>query len=127
MPDHSFALPPTAASPRAARERAARELEGWGNAESRQAVLLLISELVTNAVVHAGSTVRVDLAVQDGGLVLVKVHDESPDQPVGRRQRADEQGGRGLHLVELLASRWGVQGDSTGKSVWFEMQADHRS
>ena len=121
MSEHSFALPPAPTSPREARVRAARELEEWGDPEARHAVLLLISELVTNAVVHARSTVTVDLAVSDDGPVLVRVHDESPVRPVPRRHHADRPGGRGMHLLESLAARWGVEETQTGKSIWFEV------
>jgi anti-sigma regulatory factor (Ser/Thr protein kinase) len=119
--EHSFALPPAPTSPREARERAARELEGWGDPEARHAVLLLISELVTNAVVHANSTVTIDLAVTDDGPVHVAVHDESPIHPTPRRNHTDRDGGRGLQLLESLAARWGVEENRTGKSVWFEV------
>jgi anti-sigma regulatory factor (Ser/Thr protein kinase) len=119
--EHSFALPPAPSSPREARDRAARELQGWGDPDSRHAVVLLISELVTNAVVHARSTVTVDLAVSDDGPVLVKVHDESPVRPTRRRHHADRPGGRGMHLLESLATRWGVEESRIGKSIWFEV------
>jgi anti-sigma regulatory factor (Ser/Thr protein kinase) len=86
-----------------------------------ETLILLISELVTNAVVHARSTVTVDLAVTDDGPVLVRVHDESPVRPIARRHHADRPGGRGLHLLESLAARWGVEQTGTGKSIWFEV------
>ena len=121
MPEHSFALPPAASSPREARDRVARELQGWGDPDSRHAVVLLISELVTNAVVHARSTVTVDLAVSDDGPVIVKVHDESPVRPTPRRHQADRPGGRGMHLLNSLATRWGVEDSRIGKSIWFEV------
>jgi anti-sigma regulatory factor (Ser/Thr protein kinase) len=119
--EHSFALPPESSSPREARARAARELEGWGDPDTRHAVLLLISELVTNAVVHARSTVTIDLAVTDDGPVHVAVHDESTIRPTPRRHHADRPGGRGMHLLESLAARWGVEESRTGKSIWFEV------
>lgn len=121
MSENSFALPPAPTSPGEARERAARELEGWGDSDARHVVLLLISELVTNAVVHAGSTVVVDLAVSDGGPVHVNVHDESTVRPTARRNQADRPGGRGIHLLESLAARWGVEESRTGKNIWFEV------
>ena len=121
MSEHSFALPPAPTSPREARVRAARELQEWGDPDARHAVLLLISELVTNAVVHARSTVTVDLAVSDDGPVLVRVHDESTVRPTARSHEADRPGGRGMHLLESLAARWGVEETQTGKSIWFEV------
>ena len=121
MSEHSFALPPAPTSPREARDRAARELAGWGDPDSRDAVVLLISELVTNAVVHARSTVVVDLAVRDDGPVLVKVHDESPVRPTPRRHHDGRPGGRGMHLLESWATRWGVEVSRNGKHIWFEV------
>ena len=123
MSEHSFALPPVPTSPREARERAARELGGWGDADARDAVILLVSELVTNAVVHARSTVTIDLAVLDDGPVHVNVRDESTVHPTTRRHLPDRPGGRGMHLLESLAARWGVEVSKTGKSIWFEV--DH--
>ena len=122
MSEHSFALPPAPTSPRLARDRAARELAGWGDPEARHAVLLLISELVTNAVIHARSTVIVDVAVTGDGPVHVTVHDESPVRPIARHHHADRPGGRGMHLLESLAARWGVEESRSGKSVWFEVE-----
>jgi anti-sigma regulatory factor (Ser/Thr protein kinase) len=119
--EHSFALPPASTSPREARVRAARELEGWGDPDTRDVVLLLISELVTNAVVHARSTVTIDLAVTDDGPVHVNVHDESTVRPTARRHQSDRPGGRGMHLLESMAARWGVEESRTGKSIWFEV------
>lgn len=121
MAEHSFALPPAPTSPREARVRAARELEEWGDADARHAVLLLISELVTNAVIHARSTVTVDLDVTDEGPVLVRVHDESTIRPTARGPQSDVPGGRGMHLLESLAARWGVEASGSGKSIWFEV------
>lgn len=121
MSEHSFALPPAPTSPREARVRAARELEEWGDADARHAVLLLISELVTNAVIHARSTVTVDLDVTDDGPVLVRVHDESTIRPTARSHHADVPGGRGMHLLDSLATRWGVEETGTGKNIWFEV------
>ena len=80
---------------------------------------LLVSELVTNAVVHAGTPVEIGVAVLEDLTVAVTVSDGSPHAPV-TRDYADTAGtGRGLLLVQELADRWGVQVTPAGKSVWF--------
>ena len=85
---------------------------------------LLVSELVTNAVVHGRSDVTLSLAVADGALE-VGVTDRSPRQP-GSAVAADwwAEGGRGLRLVDLLADEWGVAPIATGKQVWFRLAVD---
>jgi two-component sensor histidine kinase len=81
--------------------------------------VLLVSELVTNAVVHAACDVR--LRVTAGSPVRVEVHDENPEPPRARAREPLEVGGFGLVIVESVASRWGVEPQPTGKVVWFEL------
>jgi anti-sigma regulatory factor (Ser/Thr protein kinase) len=83
---------------------------------------LLTSEIVTNAVVHAHSGVRVSVEGVDGG-VRISIADSDPLVPAVRRPVDEAEHGRGLHLVETLADRWGVEPGETGKSVWFELKA----
>lgn len=86
---------------------------------SRTAVLLT-SEVVTNALLHARSEAR--LGVLCGrSTVRVEVGDDSPDHPRLVTAAADAPSGRGLWLVDLLAGAWGVVDDSAGKVVWFEL------
>lgn len=85
--------------------------------------LLLVSELVTNAVLHAKTAIGLTVA-QRAGTVRVSVADDSPEGPVRRAATLDSFGGRGMTLIDTLATRWGVErhpGD--GKTVWFELQA----
>ncbi|MEV5414061.1 ATP-binding protein [Thermopolyspora sp. NPDC052614] len=88
---------------------------------------LMVSELVTNSVVHSDSRNggRVTVVVTEcGGLIHVDVIDEgSKSQP---RVQADSsaEGGRGLFLVDFLAERWGVCDDAAGRTVWFEVKVD---
>ena len=84
-------------------------------------VLLLVSELVTNAVTHAHTAVLVQVWAV-GGQVQVHVHDGV--FPYRQLQRCATLGvgrGWGLRLVDTLATRWGVQGEPTGKYVWFHV------
>ena len=84
---------------------------------------LLTSELVTNAVIHAGSPAELSVSVSDGS-VRVEVTDQAADRPVLRRQSVDATGGRGLVIVDDLADRWGVvQIPDDGKTVWFELRS----
>jgi anti-sigma regulatory factor (Ser/Thr protein kinase) len=82
---------------------------------------LLLCELVTNAVVHAGGVTIVRLGLDDHTLrVTVCDHIEAP--PVTRNAAPDADHGRGLALVEALAARWGVdRAQPPGKCVWLEL------
>jgi anti-sigma regulatory factor (Ser/Thr protein kinase) len=84
---------------------------------------LLTSELVTNAVRHGGSRAVID-AHAPGGVLRVSVQDDNPALPVvGDHPDLTSESGRGLHLVDALASRWGVEKapQGEGKAVWFEL------
>jgi anti-sigma regulatory factor (Ser/Thr protein kinase) len=82
--------------------------------------MLLTSELVTNSVLHADSDVTVTVAVADG-LVEVGVADGSQVLPNQRTGNAQEEGGRGLWLVALVAEEWGIVSMPAGKQVWFRL------
>ena len=91
-------------------------------AESLEAVLLLTSELVTNAVHHGAGPVAVHVA-WGGGAVRVEVEDQSPGWPVVQAIDREALNGRGLILVDGLSSGWGVLAGGTGKTVWFTLDA----
>jgi anti-sigma regulatory factor (Ser/Thr protein kinase) len=110
-------LPRDVSTPAAAR-RVARAFAG-GN-EHGDAIVLLVSELVTNVVVHTDSDVALQLGQFDDH-VRVDVSDRGSGSVTMRE--ADGAGGRGLRLVEALAARWGVDVDQDGKTVWFEVEA----
>jgi anti-sigma regulatory factor (Ser/Thr protein kinase) len=113
-------LSPHPTSARAAREFVARTLLGWGRPDQTEAAVLLTSELVTNAIIHARTEVAVTMQLA-GEALRVVVLDESIEQP-SRRSGTDEiGGGRGLRLVEALAASWGVSPEGQGKAVWFEL------
>lgn len=84
---------------------------------------LLTSELVTNAVLHAGTTVELRVSNEEDG-IRVEVSDQSAAAPQRRRYSAEAATGRGLGLVEALASSWGTRTGSRGKTVWFTLQPD---
>lgn len=83
---------------------------------------LLVSEVVTNALVHAGTPVEVRARVGERGL-RVEVSDGSPRVPVVRHYASLTATGRGLLLIEELVDRWGVDSLAAGKCVWFELEA----
>jgi serine phosphatase RsbU (regulator of sigma subunit)/anti-sigma regulatory factor (Ser/Thr protein kinase) len=102
--------------------------------------LLLTTELVTNAVVHAGTEVTLDLLADPTGLT-VTVLDAAPGPLIvarslagedGDTDEADEERGRGLLLLDRLSDRWGTVHHDDGKGVWFHLPrvpapADHRT
>jgi anti-sigma regulatory factor (Ser/Thr protein kinase) len=88
--------------------------------------LLLVSELVTNAVVHARSgAIRLEVQVDDGTLRCVVVDDDPDRQPTVRADAAKGVGGLGLVIVDAVATRWGCDIDGDTKSVWFELDPEH--
>jgi anti-sigma regulatory factor (Ser/Thr protein kinase) len=82
---------------------------------------LLVSELVTNAVVHAHSPAVISME-HSAHLLTVSVCDESMAEPSLRQCAPTDIAGRGLMLVDRLASRWGVETENGGKRVWFELR-----
>lgn len=108
-------------SARAARRFVTSTLTRWKCQHVADMVALLTSELVTNAVVHARSGVRLTL-VLGRAAVRVEVADDAPGRPVLRRAGPESLSGRGLTLLDAIADRWGVEHATPGKSVWFEVR-----
>jgi DNA-binding NarL/FixJ family response regulator len=104
-----------------ARRFVAGTLEPWELGPLVDTVTLLTSELVTNAVVHAGS--HVDVVVRLTGMIArVEVTDRSDTAPMQRPSSVEDESGRGLALVQALARRWGTsRRPGGGKTVWFEV------
>jgi anti-sigma regulatory factor (Ser/Thr protein kinase) len=89
-----------------------------------EAATLLTSELVTNGVRHAGTGMRLAVSRADERTVRIAVTDRAPEADLRPRVSPDDaEGGRGLFLVEQLASGWGSYADGDGKTVWFELRA----
>lgn len=88
--------------------------------ESQEVVVLLVSELVTNAITHAASPARLSVRVDDDA-IWVGVGDDDPTVPTPVSHDTDEPGGLGLWLIDELAGDWGVEADGPdpGKIVWF--------
>lgn len=107
-------------------------LQGWGFADIIDDAVVLTSELVTNAVVHAGTSADVLCLRCDDG-VRIEVADRYPEREIPLQATAinmgspDREGGRGLQLCAALAGRWGVEYTPTHKQVWFQLDLPKRS
>jgi anti-sigma regulatory factor (Ser/Thr protein kinase) len=85
-------------------------------------VVLVVSELVTNAIMHGAAPRTLEVS-RAGNAVEIRVHDSSPARPQLRPEPHD-QGGFGLYIVERLAAEWGVGSTDTGKTVWCRLGLD---
>lgn len=119
-PTVSVRLPATASSVPLARAVVASALRDAGCHHLVDTAELLVSELAGNAVVHAGGEMDVSVCTQRGR-VRIEVSDDGPGRPVVLSPATDSFGGRGLLIVERLASRWGIEDRDAGKTVWFEL------
>jgi anti-sigma regulatory factor (Ser/Thr protein kinase) len=113
---------PDATSPARARRWVTRVLTSWRVPESQQSdMLLVVSELTTNAVIHAQSDFVI-VVHQNGEGLGVAVADDHADDPSPQSPSSTRVGGRGLRIVQELTRRWGVYrvpGD--GKIVWAKL------
>ncbi|HEY5014919.1 MAG TPA: GAF domain-containing protein [Acidimicrobiia bacterium] len=116
-------LPALVASPRRARRFVRDTLESLAVPERTiDQAELVATELVTNSVMHARSEVKLSVELVNRR-VRLRVHDHSPVRPMVRNATPDAATGRGLFIVEQLASRWGVDLNRDGKTVWVELDA----
>ncbi|TDU74016.1 anti-sigma regulatory factor (Ser/Thr protein kinase) [Streptomyces sp. KS 21] len=106
------------------RDFTRRAMQDWGwdgNATAEDA-LLLVSELLTNASLHAGGCI--ELVVSAGEVLRIEVFDGTTTLP--HRHPSPQRGlpgGHGLHIVERLSDRWGTHVHDNGKAVWAEIEA----
>ncbi|MEU9113677.1 ATP-binding protein [Streptomyces sp. NPDC048483] len=113
-------------SVRLAREFARNALVGWGVRRRVEDVVLCVSELATNALLHGvppGRGYRLWLALgAEDGVLRVEVHDSGDGEPRMPEWDGVTEGesGRGLWLVSMLADKWGVEERGPGKIVWCE-------
>jgi len=109
-------------APGAARAFVAEVLHTWGrNGTLLQDAQLVVSELATNAVVHASCPFSVVMRSEVCGLRL-SVHDTSRAQPRIRSVGPRALSGRGLHVIAGIAHQWGVEATGDGKAVWAELR-----
>ena len=127
LPQHarrSFAAEPRSVAE--ARRFARAQLASWDAPELVDSAALVVSELVTNAVVHTGTTTTVELRL-DAHALRVDVEDQHPGRglPTGvHRPAEDAEGGRGLMITSALASSWGVEYNPRSKRVWVVCDRD---
>jgi anti-sigma regulatory factor (Ser/Thr protein kinase) len=120
MPTANARLAPEPRSVAAARRLLRDMLERWDLGDLEFAASQALTEIATNAVLHARTAF--DLAIDwDGEVLRVCVADASARMPVQRRHSVEATTGRGLALVETLCRSWGVQVTDQGKQVWFEL------
>ncbi len=106
----------------AARSFVRRTLNAWDCQDPEDVVVLLTSEVVTNAVIHASTAIRLELSLAEDRTLLVETTDRHPGLPVVQPADLLREHGRGMLLVERLADRWGVdRNEDDRKVVWFEV------
>jgi GAF domain-containing protein len=112
-----------ASTPQSVRHWAAAFLEHWAvPADERHTIILIIDELIANAITHTTGPTNIVLR-RIGSTIRVEVTDPSDRQPRLRATSEDDLGGRGLQIVANLATRWGSDvREEGGKAVWFEME-----
>jgi anti-sigma regulatory factor (Ser/Thr protein kinase) len=117
----STVFPSVAPSASRARRFVAAALRRWECPDDMlEPVMLLTSELVTNAYRHAGTETRVSVGF-DVDRARVEVRDVGAGEPELRPHDAGRVDGRGLQIVEALADRWGYHSTEAGTAVWFEL------
>ena len=112
----SWDLPAEPAIVACARAQAARQLAAWGLKEATDTTQLIVSELLTNALLHAKPPIELRL-ILDGALTC-EVSDGSKVGPHMRCADRYDEDGRGLLLVARLTERWGTRRTRTGKTIW---------
>ncbi len=114
--EFTLVLPGDSATPKAARTAVAERFSGHARCGE---LLLCVSEVITNAVLHARSapTMTVRRAAER---LTVEVSDDDPTLPVRRPHSPTATTGRGLRILDDLTVRWGVRSRPDGKVVWFE-------
>lgn len=121
MPQASTVLPPEPSSARACRRFLVATLDSWHADQFADDAVLLVSELVTNSVLHAGTEIRVEVALRDE-VLRVEVSDGNPMLPAVKHYSLLSGTGRGMALVAGTAAKWDAEAlPGGGKRVWFEL------
>ena len=121
-PAYSQTLPREPASAGRARRLVAAALGTWGLSRLGDTSALVVTELVGNAAKHARSqTIRVTITRVGPLRVQVAVVDRSQSKPAARKAGPEDEGGRGLPLIESVSARWGTDPLPWGKRVWAEI------
>lgn len=123
MPEVSFTFPAELQSVRAARRFLRAALHDWNSDDYDYAAPLVLTELATNATLHARTPYSVRLRLEPTHLV-VEVLDSSPRLPRARHYATDSATGRGLNLVDSFSDTWGTASTPDGKVVWAHVRPD---
>jgi anti-sigma regulatory factor (Ser/Thr protein kinase) len=119
-----LALPPDVPTVRLARQATRDTLAAWQLSHLEEAAVLLVSELVTNALRHARDTGAIGLELASVGTRLrMEVQDGDPHWRLKPSSPDDDESGFGFVLVDSLAGRWGIRRVCAGKAVWVELDA----
>ena len=119
----TLTLPPTARSARDGRRFVVQALTDWKCDALIDAAALLTSEVVTNAVMHARTPLTVTIQRTQLGHIQIEISDGSSLEPRRRAAAADATTGRGVGLLEELATSWSVRTTETGKTVTFTLDS----
>lgn len=122
--EQTIRLDPVARSVGMARRFVQDVLEGKSREAWVDAAVLVVSELVTNAVIHARTPLEVRVLITGGSIVHVEVHDCSELPPRTKHYSSRSGTGRGLLLVNALAADWGTRPTYDGKVVWADIAAE---
>jgi anti-sigma regulatory factor (Ser/Thr protein kinase) len=122
-----FEIPAGANAPRTARQLLDDVMALWDCDDVNEVAALLTSELVTNVVRHARTDLLLEVSLR-ASLLRVAATDEDPTIPqLGPvRPSPTAESGRGLHLINTLAHRWGIESRGNGKTVWFDVVVRER-
>jgi anti-sigma regulatory factor (Ser/Thr protein kinase) len=113
----SLELEPRVDAARLARELVTTACTRWRREELAEPAHVAVTELVNNAVVHAGTPISVRVAVR-GDELFIAVRDRSTEPLRPRTAAPTSYGGRGLMLLDAMSSRWGCSPQEDGKVVW---------
>ncbi len=120
--DAHISLRPEPTEVAVARRFVADTLDQWGIGDLQEVASLLVSELVTNSVVHAGSDIALTL-YSEGPQVRFEVRDGSTRPPVDLNVPPPSPNGRGVRIVAAMSADWGVENvPGNGKTVWFTLK-----
>jgi hypothetical protein len=106
-----------------ARQLVSHALNQWGLLAVEETTLLLVTELISNGVRHAKTTLTLVLAF-DGSRLYVGVSDHNEQAPLLAESSGTSHHGWGLRLITALASDWGTTMLPEGKTVWFDLAVD---
>jgi len=121
-PALSLPLAPDPSSPAVARSHALELVRPWASEVFASDTALVVTELVANSVLHAGTDLSMEISVETPITIRVEVFDGSFILPVLQEASSDAVSGRGLRLVDAIATCWGARQRMDGKVVWCELR-----